>query len=93
MLNGSGLPTPFLITSVWRNSLVGCYSEAKIYVKYSDNFFHHNSLYFNNLQTYFYFNDLQEKQQNQLVINKGYFAVIFNKPMEALEKLCPKSLK
>ena len=28
MLNGSGLPTPFLITSVWRNFLVGCYSEA-----------------------------------------------------------------
>jgi hypothetical protein len=28
MLNGSELPTPFLITSVWRNFLVGCYSEA-----------------------------------------------------------------
>ena len=28
MLNGSGLPIPFLIASVWRNFLVACYSEA-----------------------------------------------------------------
>ena len=48
-------------------------------------FFHQNSLHFNHLQTYFYFNDLQEKQQNQIVINKGYFVMIFNKPAEALE--------
>jgi hypothetical protein len=28
MLHGSGLSTPCLITSAWRNFLVGCYSEA-----------------------------------------------------------------
>jgi hypothetical protein len=31
MLNSSGLPLPFLITSAWRNFLVGCYSEAETY--------------------------------------------------------------
>ena len=30
MLNGSGLPVPFLITPAWRNFLVACYSEAQV---------------------------------------------------------------
>jgi len=33
----------------------------QVYVKYLDNFFHHNSLYFHHLKTHFYFNDLQEE--------------------------------
>jgi len=59
----------------------------KIYVKYFNNFCHQNPLHFNRLQTYFYFNDLQEKQQNQMVINKGCFAMIFNKLTEMLGEL------
>src|SRR5262249_613948 len=48
-------------------------------------FCHQNPLHFNYLQTYFYFNDLQERQQNQIVINKEYFAMIFDKLTEVLE--------
>src|SRR5712691_12490324 len=39
-------------------------------------FRHHNPLYFNHLQMHFYFNGLQEKQENQIVINKVYFIII-----------------
>jgi len=35
-----------------------------------------NPLYFKHLQTYFSFNDLQEKQENQLVIRMKYFVMI-----------------
>jgi hypothetical protein len=48
-------------------------------------FCHQNPLHFNHLQMYFYFNDLQENKQNQIVINKGYFAMILNKLTEVLE--------
>jgi hypothetical protein len=57
----------------------------KVCVQYFNSFLHRNPLYFNHLQTYFYFNDLQEKQQNQIVINKGYFVMIFDKLTEVLE--------
>jgi len=36
----------------------------------------HNPLHFNHLQMHFYFNDLQEKQENQIVINMKYFVMI-----------------
>ena len=36
----------------------------------------HNPLHFKHLQTYFYFNDLQEKQENQLVIRMKHFVMV-----------------
>src|SRR5438445_3181986 len=48
-------------------------------------FRHHNPLYFNHLQMHFYFNGLQEKQENQIVINMRYFIMIQNKLIEGLE--------
>ncbi len=41
---------------------------------------------------HFYFNDLQEKQENQIVMQIEYFVMIFNKLREVLEGLCPKPL-
>ena len=49
-------------------------------------FRHHNPLYFKRLQMQFYFNDLQEKQENQIVINLEYFIMIQNKLIEELER-------
>ena len=48
----------------------------RVCVKCFDNFCHCNLLYSNHLQTHFYFNDLQEKEENQIVIQTVYFAMI-----------------
>ena len=43
---------------------------------YSVIFRHRNALYSNHLQMHFYFNGLQEKQENQIVTSIVYFIII-----------------
>src|SRR5215471_7291496 len=48
----------------------------KVCVKYFSRLCHRNPMYSNYLQTHFYFNDLQESQENQIVTQIVYSGIL-----------------